>query len=130
MDRSSGHPVALLAALFQPQPDGCARLARLLCRANDFPGKYIHSTIYPTVLAFMPQTAFYSLGNDMLSAVCFGATFICLLKWLSFGNPSLLLGAATGLAFMATFLTKMTNLPLLAIAAVVLLFKARTITQT
>jgi hypothetical protein len=75
----------------------------------------------PALLAFMPQTAFYSLGNDILSPLCFGAIFLCLLKWLE--KPSLISGAATGLAFAATWLCKTTNLPMLAMVAVVILFK-------
>lgn len=78
----------------------------------------------PTLLAFMPQTAFYSLGNDLLPALCFGAAFICLLRWLSSEKPSLLLGATTGLAFAATYLSKMTTLPLLAVATASVLVKA------
>lgn len=77
----------------------------------------------PALLAFMPQTAFYSIGNDMLPALCFGFTFIFLLKWLSSENPSALPGVATGLGFAATYLSKMTNLPLLAIVTVVVLVK-------
>ena len=81
------------------------------------------------LLAFMPQTAFYSLTNDVLSAVCFGITLLCLLKWhsLSLSSSSssskqkILLAAATGFAFAATWLCKATNLPLLAVAAVAIL---------
>ena len=79
----------------------------------------------PALIAFMPQTAFYSLGNDILSALCFGITFIGLFKWLLFENPSPALGATTGLAFAATYLSKITNLPLLAVAAVAVLIKSR-----
>ncbi len=77
----------------------------------------------PALLTFMPQSAFYSIGNDMTSSLCFGLTFICLLKWLAQENPSVRLGAATGLAFAATYLSKMTNLPLLAIVAMAILIK-------
>ena len=88
-----------------------------------FPENLFIRLAVPALLAFMPQSAFYSLGNDVLSAVCFGTTFICLLKWLPSEKPSPWISAATGLAFAATFLTKTTNLPLLAIAAAVVLFK-------
>jgi Predicted membrane protein (DUF2142) len=78
------------------------------------------------LLAFMPQTAFYSLTNDVLSPVCFGLTLLCLLKWhssslsssSSSSKPKILIAAATGLAFAATWLCKATNLPLLAVAGV------------
>lgn len=72
----------------------------------------------PAIVAVMPQTAFYSINNDMPSSLCFGAAFLCLLKWLFSGNRPVFWGAATGLAFAATYLAKTTNLPLLAAAAV------------
>lgn len=75
----------------------------------------------PAVLALMPQTAFYSLGNDIFSPLCFGATFLCLIQWLE--KPSWFRGVAIGLAFAATWLSKTTNLPMLAIIALVMLFK-------
>jgi hypothetical protein len=77
----------------------------------------------PALLAFMPQTAFYSLGNDVLSPLCFGTLFICVLKWLE--GPSASIGGLTGAAFAATYLSKITNLPLLVIALVVVLIKTR-----
>ena len=77
----------------------------------------------PLVLAFMPQTAFYSIGNDPLSAVCFGAVFLCLLKWLSSLKVSPAIGAFMGLAFAATYLTKMTNVPLLIVAGAAILVR-------
>ena len=76
----------------------------------------------PALLVFLPQTAFYSITNDTLSPVCFGLTFICLIKWLRAQLPSSPLGAAAGVAFAATYLTKATNLPLLAVVAAVLFF--------
>ncbi len=77
----------------------------------------------PALLAFMPQTAFYSIGNDVLPAFCFGVTFICLLKWLSSEKPAVWQGVAMGLAFAATYLSKMTNLPLLAVVAAAIFYK-------
>ena len=77
----------------------------------------------PALLAFMPQTAFYSIQNDTLSPLCFGAAFILLVKFLRAETPGAGMGAATGLAFAATFLAKLTNLPLLAMSALVVLLK-------
>ena len=68
----------------------------------------------PALLAFIPQTVFYSIENDVLSPLCFGLAFMCLLKWLSAENPGIRLGIFTGLALAATFLAKLSNLPLLA----------------
>lgn len=70
----------------------------------------------PAILAFMPQTAFYSISNDILSPVCFGLAFICLLSFWNTKVPSVRLAIAAGLALAATFLAKMTNLPLLAVS--------------
>ena len=77
----------------------------------------------PALLAFFPQTAFYSIQNDVLSPLCFGAAFICLVKWLRADAPGVRLGTATGLALAATYLTKISNLPLLAVSGAVVLFK-------
>jgi Predicted membrane protein (DUF2142) len=88
-----------------------------------FPGNRFARLGVPALLAFMPQTAFYSIGNDTLPALCFGITFICLLKSLSSEKPTALLGAVTGLGFAATYLSKLTTLPLLAIVATAVLFK-------
>jgi hypothetical protein len=89
-----------------------------------FPENYFVRIAVPALVAFIPQTAFYSVGNDVLPALCFGLTFICLLKWCSSEKPSAWLGAVTGLAFGATYLSKATNLPLLVVAGIALLIKA------
>lgn len=77
----------------------------------------------PSVLAFMPQSAFYSIETDALSPLCFGVLFICLLQWLRQEVPDLRLGVVTGLAFAATYLTKLTNLSVLAVALVIVAYK-------
>jgi hypothetical protein len=74
----------------------------------------------PLLLAFIPQNVFYAMNNDVLSPVCFGALFVCLLQWLRTNAPSLLLGASTSLAIAATYLTKLSNLPLIAVVLVVI----------
>jgi uncharacterized membrane protein len=70
----------------------------------------------PLLIAAVPQDAFYGISNDVLSAICFGLTFICLVKWLSADHPSISLGIATGLSIAATYLTKVSNLPLIFVA--------------
>jgi hypothetical protein len=77
----------------------------------------------PALLAFLPQTVFYSIQNDVLSPLCFGTAFICLVKLLRADAPGVRLGTATGLALAATYLTKISNLPLLAMSGAVVLFK-------
>lgn len=87
-----------------------------------FPGSAFIRLAVPALAACMPQTAFYSIGNDTLSPLFFGATFYCLIKWLS--KPSPPVGALMGLAFAAAYLAKATNIPLLAVAAAAMLTKA------
>ena len=88
-----------------------------------FPGRRFLRLGVPALLAFFPQTTFYSIQNDVLSPLCFGAAFICLVKWLRADTPGVRLGTATGLALAATYLTKISNLPLLAVSGAVVLFK-------
>ncbi len=70
----------------------------------------------PLLLAFIPQNVFYAMNNDVLSPVCYGALFLCVLQWLRANRPTFLLGTLTGLAIAATYLTKLSNLPLIAVA--------------
>ena len=78
----------------------------------------------PAWVAFMPQSAFYSIGNDLISALCFGLTFLLLIQWLRAETLSAGQGIALGLACAATYLSKITNVPLLAITTVAVVFKA------
>jgi len=77
----------------------------------------------PLLLAFIPQNVFYAMNNDVLSPLCFGVLFLCVLQWLRTDAPTLLLGAVTGVAIAFTYLTKLSNLPLIVIAVVVMLAK-------
>jgi len=72
----------------------------------------------PLLLAFIPQDVFYSINNDVLSPICVGALFLCVLRWLRPEPPVLWLGICTGLAVAATYLTKLANLPLLSVALI------------
>lgn len=83
----------------------------------------------PALLAFLPQTAFYSIQNDVLSPLCFGAAFIGLVKLSRAEVPGARLGTVTGLALAATFLTKISNLPLLLVSAGAVLFKVRSLAK-
>ena len=78
----------------------------------------------PLLLAFIPQNVFYAMNNDVLSPLCFGALFLCLLQWLRTNAPSFLLGALTGLAVAATCLTKLSNFPLVAVVLAVIVTKS------
>jgi len=72
------------------------------------------------LLAFIPQNVFYAMNNDVLSPLCFGALFLCILQWFRTNAPSFLLGALTGLTIAAACLTKLSNLPLLPVALAVI----------
>jgi hypothetical protein len=86
-----------------------------------FPGEHFIAVAVPALVAFLPETAFYSIGNDVLSPLCFGAAFVGVLYWIQAGSPGILLSAGTGLALSAAFLTKISNLPLVAVAFAMLL---------
>lgn len=74
----------------------------------------------PLLVASIPQDAFYGIDNDVLSPICFGVTFICLVDWVRKDQPSIALGIATGLSITATYLTKLSNVPLLFVAVAVI----------
>ena len=69
----------------------------------------------PLCLAFIPQSVFSTINNDVLSPICAGALFLCLLRWWQAKSPTLSLGAFTGLAVAITCLTKLSNLPLVVV---------------
>jgi hypothetical protein len=77
----------------------------------------------PLLLAFIPQNVFYTINNDVLSPLCLGALFLCLLHWLRAESASIGLGAVTGLAAAATYFTKLSNLPLIVVALFVVIAK-------
>jgi hypothetical protein len=85
-----------------------------------FPDRIFPRIAVPAFITFMPQSAFYSIQSDVLSPLCFGIAFVCLLRLFETEKPGWQLGVFIGLALAATFLTKMTNVPLLAVAIVAL----------
>jgi Predicted membrane protein (DUF2142) len=78
----------------------------------------------PLLLAFIPQNVFYAMNSDVLSPLCFGVLFLCVLQWLQTNAPGFLLGALTGLAVAATCLTKLSNLPLVVVAFVLIVARS------
>jgi len=72
----------------------------------------------PLLLAFIPQDVFFSINNDVLSPICVGVLFLCVLRWLRTEPLTFWLGICTGLAIAATYLTKLANLPLLSVALI------------
>src|SRR5215469_5134613 len=77
----------------------------------------------PVLVAFIPQNVFYAMNNDVLSPLCFGALFLCVLQWLRTDAPGLLLAALTGVLIACAYLTKLSNLPLIVIAFAVVLVR-------
>ena len=88
-----------------------------------FPKNYFLRLGVPALLAFIPQTTFYSIENDVLSPLCFGAAFICLVRLLRADVPDVRLVTMAGLMLAATYLAKISNLPLLVVSAVAVLCK-------
>jgi len=77
----------------------------------------------PLLVAFIPQNVFYAMNNDVLSPLCFGVLFLCVLQWLRTDAPGLLLAALTGALIACAYLTKLSNLPLAVIAFAVVLVR-------
>jgi Predicted membrane protein (DUF2142) len=76
----------------------------------------------PLLVAAVPQDTFYGINNDVLSPICFGLVFICLIGWFSQDKPSVSLGIVTGLSIDAAYLTKLSNLPLIVVAVAAILW--------
>lgn len=74
----------------------------------------------PLFIAAIPQDAFYGIDNDVLSSICFGFAFVCLVWWTTQKQPTISLGIVTGLSIAATYLAKLSNVPLVLIALVVI----------
>jgi branched-subunit amino acid transport protein len=87
-----------------------------------FPDQSALRLAVPLLIAALPQDAFYGITNDVLSGICFGLAFICLIRWFSRDHPSTALGIATGLSIAAAYLTKLSNLPLIFVAIGALLW--------
>ena len=41
----------------------------------------------PLLACFIPQNMFYTMNNDVLSPLCFGVLFLCVLQWLRAETP-------------------------------------------
>lgn len=91
-------------------------------------GQFVRLSV-PLLLAIWPQTTFYSIQSDSLSPLCFGIAFIGLIKLLEADRSSLLLAIWTGLALAATCLAKTTNIVLLLVVVIALIFKIRNLSE-
>ncbi len=85
-----------------------------------FPDRIFCRAAVTGLLAVMPQSAFYSIQSDAPLPLLFGLAFLGLLKFWRNEQPTPALGAVTGLALAAAFLTKMTCAFPVAIFVVVL----------
>ena len=94
-----------------------------------FPDEQLIRISAPLLLAIWPQTTLYSVTSDSLSPLCFGLAFVGLLKMLQANRPSLLLATWTGLAFAATCLVKTTNIALLLVVGLALIFEIGNLTE-
>jgi len=88
-----------------------------------FPDNGFVQVMLPALIAFMPQSTFYALNNDILSPLTFGLAFLLVLEFWAVEFPDRRLALLTGLALAAAFLTKMSNLPLLGVAGLMLAVK-------
>ncbi len=79
-----------------------------------FPSDFRLRLGFPMLLAFLPQDAFYSIQNDSLSAVILAAAFVLVLKFAKEDAPEISLGILTGALLAAGYLTKLSNVPMLA----------------
>jgi len=77
-----------------------------------------------TLLAIWPQTSFYSIQGDSLSAVTFGTAFLLMVKLLEVERPNASLAFWLGIALAATGLVKTANLPLFLAVCAAVTYKA------
>jgi len=85
-----------------------------------FPERLFIRLCVASLIACLPQAAFYAINNDVLTPLTFGLAFLLLFRIWNTPNPSPKLCFFTGLAIAAAYLTKNTNVPLVAAAAVFL----------
>ena len=116
---TGGHVLYWLRFLNVPLVVASVWLGWLAAR-KVFPESPFARLTVPAIIAFMPQTAFYSINNDILAPVVFGVAFLLLLKFGEVEIPAGRLAASLGLALAATFLTKISTLPMLAVSALFL----------
>jgi hypothetical protein len=76
------------------------------------------------LVCFFPQDLFYSINSDVVSPLIFAVSFFMLLE-IYFGDKSRLYHISAGLAVAATLLTKISNVAVLVLLCVIVLFKIR-----
>jgi hypothetical protein len=89
---------------------------------NLFPERSFIKLGAPALLAFIPQDVLYGINDDVLSPLSFGFVCLGLVRWLSAERTVLGAAALTGFGVAAAGLTKMTNLPLVAVTVLVVAY--------
>ena len=79
----------------------------------------------PLVVAFFPQDALCQIGSDSMSAAVCGWALIWLLAPMLTGRITLAGAVLAGLGAAAAVMTKWTNLPIVAVAAIAAIFVLR-----
>jgi branched-subunit amino acid transport protein len=95
-----------------------------------FPENRFVQLAVPALIACLPQTIFYAINNDVLSPLIFGTAFLLLSNFWERETITNRHAAVTGLALAAAFLTKLSNLPLLAVAGFFLAWKIIPLAKT
>ena len=90
---------------------------------STFPENHFVQVGVATLLAVWPQSAFYSIQADALSPICFGIAFLGLVRILKEDRVGVLTRIWSGLAIAATCLIKTSNLPLPAVATIIIAAK-------
>ena len=88
-----------------------------------FPKSRIMLLGVPLLAAILPQDSFYSIQSDVLSPVCFGLAFLGMIRLMRNENARLQTAILTGLAIVATVFVKTSNLPLVALVILFVLYK-------
>lgn len=88
-----------------------------------FPENVFIRLAVPAIIAFLPQSTFYAINNDILTPLTFGIAFVLLVKFFEAPRLSPLFGFIAGLALAAAYLSKTSNLPLVVAAGVFIVWK-------
>jgi hypothetical protein len=84
-----------------------------------YPGQTFLQVGAVVLLAFLPNPLYYSISNDVPSALVVGATFFGLVDIVRAERKSYLAYALVGAGAAASMLTKLTNAPLLLVLGIV-----------
>lgn len=89
-----------------------------------FPNTSLQRIGLPLIVAFFPQDVFYCINSDSISPLLFAISFFLLLQ-VYFENKSHYYHLLAGLAVAVTFLTKVSNVAVLVLLGVIVVFKVK-----